>query len=125
MLTNLETWQNPLQWNEFRRIYGNYRLFIQYNTLIETSQTSLIGLNHNRVRRLDLIKNLSDKGMSNREISDFLNSMGIKTPKGKDYYPNLIWVTLKKYRKRLERKNSYKIIRTGEKLMLQKIKFFS
>ena len=125
MLTNLETWQNPLQWNEFRRIYGNYRLFIQYNTLIETSQTSLIGLNHNRVRRLDLIKNLSDKGMSNREISDFLNSMGIKTPKGKDYYPNLIWVTLKKYRKRLERKNSYKIIRTGEKLMLQKIKFLS
>lgn len=63
--------------------------------------------------------------MSNREISDFLNSMGIKTPKGKDYYPNLIWVTLKKYRKRLERKNSYKIIRTGEKLMLQKIKFLS
>ena len=125
MLTNLETWQNPLQWNEFRRIYGNYRLFIQYNTLIETSQTSLIGLNHNRVRRLDLIKNLSDKGLSNREISDFLNSMGIETPKGKDYYPNLIWVTLKKYRKRLERKNSYKIIRTGEKLMLQKIKFFS
>lgn len=85
----------------------------------------MIGLDHNRVRRLELIKSLSDKGMSNREISDFLNSMGIKTPKGKDYYPNLIWVTLKKYRKRLERKNSYKIIRTSEKLTLTKIKFFS
>ena len=71
-----------LQWNEFRRIYVKYKLFIQYNTLIETSQTTLIGLDHDRIRRLELIRNLSDKGISNRDISDFLNSMGIKTPKG-------------------------------------------
>ena len=123
MSTSLATWRNLSQWSEFRRIYGNYRLFIQYNTLIETSQTSLIGLDPKRVHRLELIKTLSDKGMSNREISDFLNSMGIKTPKGKDYYPNLIWVTLKKYRKRLERYSPYKVVRSSEKLILQSIKF--
>jgi hypothetical protein len=72
-----------------------------------------------------LIKTLSDEGMSNKEISEFLNSMGIKTPKGKDYYPKLIWVTLKKYRKRLERNSPYKIIQTNECLMLQPIKILS
>ena len=83
----------------------------------------MIGLDPKRVHRLELIKTLSDKGMSNRDISDFLNSMGIKTPKGKDYYPNLIWVTLKKYRKRLERYSPYKVVRSSEKLILQSIKF--
>jgi len=111
-----------LQWNEFRIIYGNYRLFIQYNTLIETSQTSLIGLNRKKVKRLELLKRLSDKGMTNKEISDHLNSLGIKTPKGKSYYPNLIWSTLKKYKKRLDRENTYKIISHSEELMIQPIK---
>lgn len=115
----------PLRWNEFRIIYGNYRLFIQYNTIIETSQTSLIGLDHKRVLRLELIKTLSDDGMTNREISEFLNSMGVKTPKGKDYYPKLIWVTLKKYRKRLERNSPYKIISNKEDLILQPIKIIT
>ena len=115
----------PLQWSEFRRIYGCYRLFIQYNTLIETPQTSLIGLDHKRVLRLELIKTLSDDVMTNKEISEFLNSMGVKTPKGKEYYPKLIWVTLKKYRKRLERNSPYKIIQTNECLMLQPIKILS
>lgn len=40
--------------------------------------------------------------MSNREISDFLNSKQLKTPKGNRYYPNLIWGALKKYNNRLK-----------------------
>jgi DNA-binding transcriptional MerR regulator len=71
---------------------------------------------------LELINTLSDEGMSNKEISEFLNSMGIKTPKGKDYYPKLIWVTLKKYRKRLERCSPYKVERSSEKLIIQSIR---
>jgi hypothetical protein len=63
--------------------------------------------------------------MSNRDISNFLNSMGIKTPKGKDYYPNLIWVTLQKYRKRLERYSPYKVVRSSEKLMIEKISVYT
>jgi DNA-binding transcriptional MerR regulator len=41
----------------------------------------LIGLDHKRVRRLELIKTLSDDGMTNKKIYEFLNSMGVKTPK--------------------------------------------
>ena len=89
---------------------------------IEASQTSFIGLNHKRVQRLELIKTLSDDGMTNKDISEFLNSTGIKKPKGRDYYPPLILVTLKKYRKRLERYSPYKVVRSSEKLILQPIK---
>lgn len=46
---------------------------------------------------------LSNKGLSNREITDYLNSRGIKSPRGTDYTCNLIWVTLKKWREREER----------------------
>ena len=59
--------------------------------------------------------------MSNVEISDYLNSMDLKTPKGKDYYPKLIWVTLKKYNKRLERSRSFKAIWVVERLVVQKL----
>ena len=85
----------------------------------------MIGLDRQRVLRLELIKTLSDKGMGNKEISEFLNSLGLKTPKGKDYYPNLIWVTLKKYRKRLERYSPYKVIENNEELYLQPIRIIT
>ena len=91
--------------------------------MIETSSTSLIGFDQNKEERLKFIKSLSDSGMSNREISDYLNSKALKTPKGNRYYPNLIWGTLKKYNKRLNRKVNYKIISNSERLVLQTIKY--
>jgi DNA-binding transcriptional MerR regulator len=102
-------------------IYGDHRLFIQFNTILELNNTSLITLNPQRKKRLELIKSLSDSGMSNVEISDYLNSRSLKTPKGKDYYPKIIWVTLKKYNNRLERSRSYKVIRVLERLVVQKL----
>ena len=102
-------------------IYGDHRLFIKFNTIIELNNTSLITLNPQRTERLKLIKSLSDDGMSNVEIFDYLNTRGLKTPTGKDYYPKLIWVTLKKYNNRLERSRSYKVIRVVERLVVQKL----
>lgn len=112
---------SQLRWNSFRMIYGDHRLFIQFNTILELNNTSLITLNPQRKKRLELIKSLSDSGMSNVEISDYLNSRSLKTPKGKDYYPKIIWVTLKKYNNRLERSRSYKVIRVLERLVVQKL----
>ena len=106
-------------------IYGDHRLFIQFNTILELNNTSLITLNPQRTERLELIKSLSDSGMSNVQISDHLNSKGLKTPKGKDYYPKLICVTLKKYNNRLERSRSYKVIRVVERLVVQKLKIIT
>ena len=99
-----------LQWNECIWVYRNYTSLNQYNTLIETFPKLLEGLHHNRILRLELINTLSDDGMSNQEISDVLNSMRIKTPTQNDCFAKLIWVTLKKYRKRLEKHSFQKII---------------
>jgi len=53
--------------------------------------------------RLDLILKLSNQGLSNKEISDNLNTNGIRPPRTKEYTSKLIWVTLKKIRQREER----------------------
>ena len=43
------------------------------------------------------------------EISDFLNSNNIKTPRNKIYNHKIVWESIKKYKKRLERYNSDRI----------------
>ena len=38
------------------------------------------------------------------------------SPRGNNYTPKLVWVTLDKYKKRLQRTDSFKIIHKSEKL---------
>ena len=47
----------------------------------------------------NLINNLHKEGMGNKQISDYLNSHNIKTPKGKDYTRHLIGMYFYKSRK--------------------------
>ena len=69
------------------------------------------------------MKSLNDKGLSSRQISDYLNFKGYKTPSGHLFYLKLIWVTLKKYQRRLDRlHSSTKIISVSEKLYLSPFK---
>ena len=112
-----------LQWNEFRNIYGNYKIFIKYHVIIETKRLSVFNLNPIRENRLKLIKSLNDQGKSSVEISDYLNSNNMKSPRGHQYTPKLIWVTLDKYKKRLKRVDSYKIVHQSEELCVISSKF--
>ena len=70
---------------------------------IRSSALSVIPLNDGREDRLRYIYHLHQKGWSNKEISQHLNDMSVRTPRGGEYYPNLIWATLSKYMKRLDR----------------------
>ena len=65
---------------------------------------------------MKLIKSLSDQGKSSVEISDYLNRSNLKSPRGNQYTPKLVWMTLDKYRKRLKRFDSYKIVHKSEEL---------
>ncbi len=104
-------------------IYGEHKLFIRFNVIIETQRLSVFTLNPIRTERLGLMKSLSDKGLNSKQISDYLNFKGYKTPKGHRYYPKLVWVTLKKYQRRLDRlQSSTKIISVSEKLYLRPLK---
>ena len=77
----------------------------------------MLGIFHirnERLRRLDLIYSLHKKGLTNKEISEYQNNTDFKTFRTKDNYtPKLIWITLKKYRKRLLR-NNYNILQIKE-----------
>ena len=61
---------------------------------------------------------LSNEGYSSKEISEYLNSQNIKTPKGLDYYPKLVWVSLFKYRRRQQRYQTDDLVRLVETLVV-------
>ena len=70
---------------------------------VYTKSLSIPELSEDRLKRLKLISDLSDEGLTNRQISDLFNSLGIQTPRGESYTPKNIWVTLLKWRKREHR----------------------
>lgn len=56
-----------------------------------------------RTQRISLIEKLHNDGMSDRDISEYLNRQGLKTPRNRYYYPELVFVTRKKNEKRKNR----------------------
>ena len=56
--------------------------------------------------------------MSSVQISNHLNENGMRSPKGHLYSPKLVWVTLDKYKRRLNRLDSYKVIHQSEELCI-------
>ena len=96
----------PLQWNKFRNTYSDYKLFVNFNVTINTNKLSVFRIRNERLKRLEFIYSLYKKGLSNKEISEYLNNKNLKTFRTNDIYtPKLILMTLKKYNIRLLRKN--------------------
>lgn len=73
--------------------------------VIRTKVLSQVRLNVQREERLDKLLQLRLMGWSDRQIADYLNDLGNVSPNGKPYTGKLIWVTLKKYIERMERKD--------------------
>ena len=70
--------------------------------------------------RLELMKKLKDEGYNSKEISEFLNVNGIRPLRTDNLYsPQLVWVTLNKYEKRLKRVGNTKLISFKETLYVQ------
>ena len=63
------------------------------------------------------MKSLSDKGFSDREITNYLNDRNIRTVRTNNPYTlKDVRVGLKKYKKRLSQKDTYKILYKSENL---------
>jgi len=77
---------------------------------VSTRTLTLDELSEKYTSRLDLILKLSNQGLSNKEVSDYLNTNGIRPLRTKEYTSKLIWVTLKKIRQREERTNDTKVV---------------
>ena len=68
---------------------------------------------------------LSKKGYSSKKISEYLNYHNIKTPKGLNYYPKLVWVSLLKYRRRQKRSFKDEMERAVETLAAVPFRYFN
>ena len=75
-------------------------------------------LGQRRLDRLELIENLSDKGYSNKQISQYLNDNGLKSQRVHWYTPKLIWGLRKKFQKRNDRFLEDEVIRIKESLVV-------
>ena len=78
-------------------------MVLGFEITIVTRELTIPQLPKEREERLEFIYQLHLDGYSNKQITDYFNSRCIKTPRGKTYSQKLIWMTLKKYKKRLER----------------------
>ena len=82
----------------------------------------MIQLSKSRTQRLELMLLLQEKyQMNSVEISDFLNSDNIKTPHNKTYNYKIVWNSIMKYKRRLNRLNNDKIIDVKERMVINLI----
>jgi hypothetical protein len=63
---------------------------------------------------------LHERGLTSAQIADELNARGILTPKGLHYYPELVFVTRRKFEKRLERSVHAGVVVSGIAFSLEK-----
>ena len=79
-------------------------------------------LSKSRTERLELMLLLQEKyQMNSVQISDFLNSNNIKTPHNKTYNYKIVWSSIMKYKRRLNRLNNDKIIDVKERMFIEKL----
>ena len=100
----------PLQSNRFpiNQILKYFRCLVEI--CLETRTLSYDKIPDKRVVRRDLILHLNNLGLQNNEIADFLNTKGIKKPRGTTYQTKDIWSAIKKWNDREKRLNDTKVV---------------
>ena len=122
MQINLEIQQNQLQWNRFKSTIFDYKFYFRFQVIIQTNKLGVFRIGNERLKRLDLIYNLHKNGLTNKEICEYLTLRKLKTFRTKkEYTPKLIWGTIQKYKKRLQRNND-KILFIRESLYVEKFR---
>ena len=82
----------------------------------------IFGLSEDRTQRLELMLLLQEKyKMNSVQISNFLNSNNIKTPRNKVFNHKIVWSSIKKCKKRLDRFNNDKIIDVRERIFIEEL----
>ena len=104
MSINQEILPSLLQWNRFHYTKGTFdNLVYGFDVVVKTKTLTVNEIPERQIFRLDLISDLHAKGLSNSQISDYLNQREILSPRDHEYTQKLIWVTLKKIQDRNNR----------------------
>ncbi len=77
--------------------------------IINTIQLTQVSYKNNYDYREKLMYQMSQDGISNKDISEYLNEHKIQPKRTEKYTPNLVWSILKKYRLKLERQKNVEV----------------
>ena len=109
-----------LLWNRFKSTIFEYKFYFRFQIVIQTYKLGVFRIGNERLKRLKLIYNLHKNGLNNKDICKYLSLRKLKTFRTqKEYTPKLIWGTIQKYKKRLQR-NKDKILLIRESLCVEK-----
>ena len=109
MWISLGIWLSRLLWNKFRITDKVQNIVLSYLVSVETRQLTLNFISKPRNDRHNLIRQMVRERFSNKQIADFLNKKGLKTPRGECYYAELVGATWSKLKKRDLRNSSITI----------------
>ena len=110
MWINLGIWLSRLQWNEFPITTQLESVTLSFKAELRTRQLSLNILPDGREERHEVIQHLHEGGLNDRQIANELNAAGVRTPKGLNYYPELVFVTRRKSANRKKRSANAKVV---------------
>ena len=116
MSINQGTWPKVSRWSDFRKI-NLEATFFQFSVALTTRSLTLPDLSPSQQERLLLITGLFKQGFTASDIADYLNRHYLTTPHGKMYYPELVWVTNKKFTDRLDRLRNITLTKSEERLV--------
>ena len=115
MWINLEIWRSPLRWSKFKNTVN----FYGWQSVVEvtTRRLGLVYRSRANSRRHYIILKLHEQGYSNKEIANYLNDNNISPPRTDKFDQKLVWVTLKKLKKRVEKEEQVRIRILSDKLV--------
>jgi len=93
---------------------------LSFKAELRTRQLSLNILPEGREERHEVIYSLYESGLNDRQIADQLNHLGIQTPKGLNYYPELVFVTRRKFGNRKMRSADARVVVSEIAISLEK-----
>ena len=102
---------SPLLWSKVHRIKDiQDEVYLGVKILASTRSLTVPTLDPRREKKLALLAQLYDQGITTRQITDWFNDIGLLTERGCRWSPSLVWVTVKKWKKRQHRLRDHYII---------------
>jgi len=92
------------RWSNFPITYTFEDVVCIFEVQIEAEHLSLNYIPESNQERHDIILSLHWHKYTPAEIADYLNQLGMKSPRGGEYYPELVGVTRDKLLKRHKRR---------------------
>ena len=83
---------SPPRWSKFPITSPCGKLYADFSVEVETEHLSMNQIPDAHQERHDIILSLYWHGYTPTKIAHYLNRIGMKTPRGKTYYPKLVSV---------------------------------